>query len=34
MVLYRLRPTEKNLLHAARPLLTEPEDPNFGPAVG
>ena len=34
MVLYRLRPTEENLLHAARPLLTEPEDPDFGPAVG
>jgi pimeloyl-ACP methyl ester carboxylesterase len=33
MVLYRLRPTEENLLRAARPLLTEPEDPNFGPAV-
>jgi pimeloyl-ACP methyl ester carboxylesterase len=34
MVLYRLRPTEENLLHAARALLTEPEDPDFGPAVG
>jgi pimeloyl-ACP methyl ester carboxylesterase len=33
MVLYRLRPTKENLLHAARPLLTEPEDPDFGPAV-
>ena len=33
MVLYRLRPTEENLLHAARPLLTEPEEPDFGPAV-
>jgi pimeloyl-ACP methyl ester carboxylesterase len=33
MVLYRLRPTEENILHAARPLLTEPEDPDFGPAV-
>jgi pimeloyl-ACP methyl ester carboxylesterase len=33
MVLYRLRPTEENLLRAARPLLTEPEEPDFGPAV-
>jgi pimeloyl-ACP methyl ester carboxylesterase len=33
IVLYRLRPTEENLLHAARPLLTEPEEPDFGPAV-
>jgi pimeloyl-ACP methyl ester carboxylesterase len=33
MVLYRLRPTEEHLLRAARSLLTEPEDPYFGPAV-
>ncbi len=33
MVLYRLRPEEGRLLRAARPLLTEPEDPAFGPAV-
>ncbi len=33
MLLYRLRPTEERLLRAARPLLTEPEDPAFGPAV-
>ena len=33
MLLYRLRATEENLLRAARPLLTEPEDPYFGPAV-
>jgi hypothetical protein len=33
MLLYRLRPTEDYLLRAARALLTEPEDPAFGPAV-
>jgi pimeloyl-ACP methyl ester carboxylesterase len=33
MLLYRLRPTEERLLRAARPLLTEPEDPAFDPAV-
>ena len=33
MLLYRLRPTEARLLRAARPLLTEPEEPDFGPAV-
>ena len=33
MLLYRLRPTEAHLLRAARPLLTEPEDPAFTPAV-
>jgi pimeloyl-ACP methyl ester carboxylesterase len=33
MLLYRLRPSEPRLLRAARPLLTEPEDPAFGPAV-
>lgn len=33
MLLYRLRPTEERLLRAARPLLTEPEDLAFGPAV-
>ncbi len=33
MLLYRLRPTGPNLLRAARPLLTEPEDPAFGNAV-
>lgn len=33
MLLYRLRPTEERLLRAARTLLTEPEDPVFGPAV-
>ncbi len=33
MLLYRLRPTEERLLRAARPLLTEPEDPAFGSAV-
>jgi pimeloyl-ACP methyl ester carboxylesterase len=33
MVLYRLRPTLENLLRAASPLLTEPEEPDFGPAV-
>ncbi len=33
MLLYRLRPTQKRLLRAARPLLTEPENPAFGPAV-
>ena len=33
MVLYRLCPTEENLLHAASPLLTEPKDPDFGPAI-
>ena len=32
-LLYRLRPTEDYLLRAARALLTEPEDPAFGPAV-
>jgi hypothetical protein len=33
MLLYRLRPTRARLLRAARPLLTELEDPAFGPAV-
>lgn len=33
MLLYRLRPTRGRLLRAAGPLLTEPEDPEFGPAV-
>ena len=33
MLLYRLRPTEDYLLRAARALLTEPEDPAFGPAI-
>ena len=33
MLLYRLRPTKKHLLSAARALLTEPDDPAFGPAV-
>ena len=33
MLLYRIRPTEERLLRAARPVLTEPEDPAFGPAV-
>ena len=33
MLLYRLRPTEERMLRAARPLLTEPENPDFGPAV-
>jgi pimeloyl-ACP methyl ester carboxylesterase len=33
MLLYRLRPTRARLLRAARPLLTEPEEPAFGPAV-
>jgi len=33
MLLYRLRPTRENLLRAARALLTEPEEPDFGPAV-
>lgn len=33
MLLYRLRPTGPSLLRAARPLLTEPEDPAFGNAV-
>jgi pimeloyl-ACP methyl ester carboxylesterase len=33
MFLYRLRPSQARLLRAARPLLTEPEDPAFGPAV-
>lgn len=33
MLRYRLRPTEENLVRAARPLLTEPEEPDFGPAV-
>ncbi len=33
MLLYRLWPTQERLLRAARPLLTEPEDPVFGPAV-
>ena len=32
-LLYRLRPTHKRLLRAARPILTEPYDPAFGPAV-
>ena len=33
MLLYRLWPTEERLLRAARPLLTETEDPAFGSAV-
>ena len=33
MLLYRLRPTRERLLRAARPILTEPEDPAFEPAV-
>ena len=33
MLLYRLRPTEGRLLRAARPLLTETEDPAFASAV-
>ena len=33
MLFYRLRPTEELLLRAARPLLTEPKDPAFAPAV-
>ena len=33
MLLYRLWPSQERLLRAARPLLTEPEDPAFGPAV-
>lgn len=33
MLFYRLRPTEERLLRAARPLLTEPKDPAFAPAV-
>ena len=33
MILYRLRPTKKHLQRAARALLTEPDDPAFGPAV-
>jgi pimeloyl-ACP methyl ester carboxylesterase len=33
MILYQLRPTEGHLLRAARAVLTEPEDPYFGPAV-
>ncbi len=33
MLLYRLRPSQERLLRAARPLLTEPRDPAFGPAV-
>ena len=33
MLLYRLRPTREHLLRAARPLLTEPEEPDFVPAV-
>ncbi|MBA2715364.1 MAG: hypothetical protein H0U55_17665 [Rubrobacteraceae bacterium] len=32
-LLYRLRPTRERLLRAVRPVLTEPEDPAFGPAV-
>ena len=31
MLLYRLRPTRERLLRAARPLLTEPEDPASAP---
>jgi pimeloyl-ACP methyl ester carboxylesterase len=34
MLLYRLRPTKEHLFRAARALLTEPEDPDLGPAVG
>jgi hypothetical protein len=33
MILYRLRPTRERLLRAAGPLITEPRDPAFGPAV-
>jgi pimeloyl-ACP methyl ester carboxylesterase len=33
MLLYRLRPTQKRLLRAAAPLITEPREPTFGPAV-
>ena len=33
LLLYRLRPTHERLLRAARPILTEPEDPAFGLAV-
>ena len=33
MLLYRLRPTRARPLRTARPLLTEPEEPAFGPAV-
>jgi pimeloyl-ACP methyl ester carboxylesterase len=33
MLLYRLRPSEERMLRAARPLLTEPEEPDFGPTV-
>jgi pimeloyl-ACP methyl ester carboxylesterase len=33
MVRYRLRPTKEHLLRAARALLTEPEGPDFDPAV-
>lgn len=33
MLLYRLRATRERLLRAARPILTEPEAPAFGPAV-
>lgn len=33
MLLYYLWPTRRNLLHAARPILTEPEDRVFDPAV-
>jgi pimeloyl-ACP methyl ester carboxylesterase len=33
MLLYRLRPTRKNLLRAAKPLLTEPQNPVFEPVV-
>jgi pimeloyl-ACP methyl ester carboxylesterase len=32
-LLYRLRPSHERLLRAARPILTEPYDPAFGPAV-
>lgn len=32
-LLYRLRPTHERLLRAARPILTEPYGPAFGPAV-
>ena len=33
MLLYRFHPTRARLLRAARPLLTEPEEPAFSPAV-
>lgn len=33
MLLYRLRPSRKNLLRAARPILTEPEEAAFDPTV-